>query len=93
MDSHSRNSTHLIQTPERNSFFANIHQIDINYFVLYLYVFIDLLKCLPSISIIDIIVIRKNTREGGMLSSISIILIIRYIDLVNKTQVIYIPCT
>ena len=83
MDSHSRNSTHLIQTPERNSFFANIHQIDINYFVLYLYVFIDLLKCLPSISIIDIIVIRKNTREGKDPS----------IDLVNKTQVIYIPCT
>ena len=60
MDSHSRNNTHLIQTPERNSIFANIYQIDINYFVLYFYVLIDLLKCLQSISIIDIIVKFKQ---------------------------------
>ena len=71
MDSHSRNNTHLIQTPERNSIFANIHQIDINYFVLHFYVLIDLLKCLQSISIIDIIVIRKNTKEGGMIPRIT----------------------
>ena len=60
MDLHSRNNTHLIQTPERNSIFANIYQIDINYFVLYFYVLIDLLKCLQSISIIPRITKRTH---------------------------------